>query len=182
VTDHDRQLEQQLRAQAKVSQKAGRQAAARVLADFYEERGQPSRAELWRDERRLHGGVWHAADLIKGDSSHRRQVMMWLLGHVISKAEIARLFRFSPSWTQVLIKEIEAEICSAANWARHHPTKATERLQAVGALPPRFDRGTFELGEEPPQTWPITREEEARRASTTHRFVAPSIDAKKDVP
>ena len=168
MTDQDHQLERDLRAQAKASKKAGGRAAALILADFYEERGQPSRANLWRDEARLHGRIWHAADLVSWDTTFRRKVMMWLLGHVTRQAEVARLFQSSPSWVRTMIREVETSVCEAANRERHHPTlKATLRLQAVGALSPRFERGSFELGEEPPATWPVTREEEAQKDSTS---------------
>ena len=133
MTDLDRQLEQQLRAQAKAPKTKGGRAAAHILADFYEERGQPSRANLWRDEKRTHGKVWHAADLISWDTRWRHMVMMWLLGHVMSQAEVARHFNASRSGTRDLIREVKTAIVEAANAERHHPTlKATLRLQVYG--------------------------------------------------
>jgi hypothetical protein len=94
--------------------------------------------------------------------------MMWLLSHFTSRrsprfgfVEIGQLFESSPSWARTLIREVETKICEDANVERHNPTlAATRRLQAVGALPGRFERGAFELGEEPPESWPVTRSKE----------------------
>lgn len=83
---------------------------------------------------------------------------MWMLGHVTSQEVVSRLFRSSRSWTGSMIREVEREICETANAERHHPTMtATLRLQAAGALPGSYERGAFELGEVPPQGWPVTR-------------------------
>jgi hypothetical protein len=155
MTDHDYQLEQGLRAQTR---EKGAGEVALVLADFYEERGQPSRAMLWRRSTRVHAQR-RAADLICQDPRWRRKVMMWLLGHVTSQTKVARAFKSSDSWARVLIREVELKICEAANVERHHPTMtATLRLQAAGALPKPFERGAFELGEVPPESWPARRQ------------------------
>ena len=126
-----------------------------MLADFYEVQGQLSRAILWRDWADLRRRRNTADDLLGHDPQHKRRVMMWLLRHVVSRAEVARLFRSSPSWARAMIAAVESEICAAANRERHQPTlAATQRLQAAGALPKPFAQGAFRLGEEPPDDWP----------------------------
>lgn len=150
MTDQDYQTEQELRAQTR--ERGAAKGPALILADFYEQHGQPSRAWLWRQPLRVHAQR-SAADLVIRDPEWQRKVMMWLLSHVISLANIARAFRRS-----VTAYDVEVKICEAANMERHHPTMAaTLRLQAAGALPGRFTRGTFELGEAPPESWPVTR-------------------------
>lgn len=149
MTEGDYQREMDLRGQASSKE------AAAVLADFYEEHGQPSRAMLWRQPRHPKRKI--PADLVIHDPKQRRKAMMWLLHHVADTRTIASAFRSSRSWTLTLVAEIEKAICEAANVERHCPTMAaTQRLQAVGALPPRFDRGSFALGEIPPDDWPAT--------------------------
>lgn len=153
MTDLDFQLEQELRAQTR---ERGPREAARVLADFYEQRGQPSRAALWRCNARVHAQR-EPADLIIRDKSWRRKVAMWLAAHVSSQAAVARAFRSSSSWTNTLIEEVETTICEAANAERHHPTMAaTVRLQVAGALPRPYERGPFLFGDPPPENWPAT--------------------------
>jgi hypothetical protein len=156
VTDHDYQREKDLRLNVR---KRGSPEDANVLADFYEQQGQPSRARLWRDARRVCGRAGNAADLVVQDPKWRRKVMMWLVGHVESYAAVARAFKSSSSWTRTLIREVEIKICEAANAERHNPTMpATLRLQAERALPGRFERSAFELGEMPPESWPATHQ------------------------
>jgi len=150
VTDHDYRLEQDLRALTRVK---GAKEAALILADFYEQRGQPSRAMLWRRSARVYAQRKAGADLIVQDPKWQRKVVMWLLCHVTSLAAVARAFRLSAPW-----HEVESKICEAANAERHCPTMvATLRLQAAGALPKQFVPAAFELGELPPESWPITR-------------------------
>lgn len=164
MTERDYQLEQDLRAQTRVK---GARVAASILADFYEQHGQPSRAALWRRCMRVHAQR-KPADLVVQDSSWRRKVAMWLAGHMTSQTIVGRHFRSSASWTRTLIHEVERKICEAANAERHWPTMvATQRLQAVGALPPSFDRGVFELGEVPPENWPVTAEKSPKRMGST---------------
>jgi hypothetical protein len=160
VTEGDRRSEQQLRAQVKVT--GGDHAAhCAVLADFYEQNGQPSRAVLWRTKSLLKGAAAPPADLVVRDPKWRRKVMMWLVGHVTGHAAVARAFKSSPSWTGALIRDVTRKICLAANAERHYPTlAATRRLQAAGALPKPFEWEPFELGEVPPESWPVTREQE----------------------
>ena len=82
---------------------------------------------------------------------------MWLLGQITSQTVVARAFKSSSSWARTLIREVETRICTVANEERHCPTMAaTLRLQAVGALPKPFERGTFKLGALPPESWPAT--------------------------
>ncbi len=161
MTHHDYRREHELRVLVGAS---GSQEDARVLADFYEQHGQLSRAQLWRTKRRINKRAGNAADLLVQDPKWRRKVMMWLLGHVTTQAHVASAFRSSPSWARTLIREVEVRICAAANEERHHPTlAATVRLQAVSALPPRFERGTYELGEPPPESWPATTSRRTRK-------------------
>jgi hypothetical protein len=170
VTEHAYQRERALRLLVK---EGGLQEDARVLADFYEHDGQLSRAKLWRDTRRVGGRATHAADLIVRDFKWRRKVMMWLVGHVEGYATVARAFKSSPSWTGALIHEVERKICETANAERHHPTMAaTLRLQAARALPRRFERGIFKLGEPPPESWPAT----VSQASRIRRVTADEAD------
>lgn len=151
MTADDYQLEQDLRARTR---EKGAHAAAAILADFYEQRGQLSRTLRWRQSWRVHAQR-RPADLIAQDLRGHRQALMWLLSNSVSQAAVARLFRSSVSRTSTLIRNIERGICIEANEERHYPTMAaTLRLQAVGALPPRFERGTFELGDVPPESWP----------------------------
>lgn len=154
MTDLDYQTEQHLRLLLK---EKGRRETALILADFYEQHGQPSRAALWRIQLPLR--VRRDADLIVRDPRKQRRSVMWLLSHFISKSQVARALRSSDSWASVLIGEVDDEICAAANAERHNPTmQATRRLQAAHALPRRFEVGRFELGEVPPESWPVTRE------------------------
>ena len=107
------------------------------------------------------------ADLVVQDLSWRRKVAMWLAGHVTNQTIVGRCFRSSASWTRTLVHEVERKICAAANAERHWPTMvATQRLQAVGALPPSFVRGVIELGEAPPESWPVTAKKLVARVET----------------
>jgi hypothetical protein len=161
VTDHDYRRERELRLLVGTS---GSREDARVLADFYEQHGQLSRAKLWRTERRINKRAGNAADLLVKDPKWRRKVMMWLLGHVTTQAHVASVFRSSPSWARALIREVEVRVCDAANEERHHPTMAaTLRLQAVGALPAPYVRGAFVLGYPPPESWPTTSTKQPHR-------------------
>jgi len=154
----------------------GARKAASILADFYEQHGQPSRAALWRSDMRVHAQK-HPADLVVQDSGwrdSRRKVAMWLASHMTSQAVVGRAFRSSASRTQRMIHEVERKICEAANAERHWPTMAaTQRLQAIGALPPQFDRGTFELGETPPESWPATAGTSRKSSNAAEMKVSP---------
>lgn len=153
MTESDYQCEQELRAQTRTK---GAKETAIVLADFYEQHGQPSRALLWRRSTRVHAQKV-AADLVIQDPKWQRKVMMWLLGNVTSQVVVARAFRSSKTWAKTLNRDVARKICAAANEERHHPTMAaTLRLQAAGALPKPFECGPFKLGELPPDNWPNT--------------------------
>jgi len=150
MTAQDYQYEQYLRAQTR---EKGARDAAQILADFYEQLGQPSRAALWRGATRVYARRKVPADLVVQDPQWQRKVMMWLLGHVTSYANVSRAFR-----STYLGHDVEQKICSTANDERHHPTMAaTLRLQAAGALPKPYVQGSFTLGECPPDHWPHTR-------------------------
>ena len=162
MNESDYRCEQALRALTR-SKAGGAREAALVLADFYDERGQPSRAQLWRRPRPTHAQRLPADDLNRNQRD-RRKTVMWLIEHVLSVSAIASAFRSSLTWTRALIYQVEAKIRAAANEERHHPTMAaTQRLQAAGALPSSYARGTFVFGEEPPESWPITRPREKRK-------------------
>jgi hypothetical protein len=149
---HDYRRAQDLRAEAREARNARIRETALVLADFYEQQGQPSRAALWRVRRNPLRK--DPPDLVAWDLKQRRKTVLWLLSHVVSKTHAARLFQSRPK----MIRQVERAICEAANEERHNPTMAaTLRLQAARALPQRFDRGSFELGTEPPDDWPNTR-------------------------
>lgn len=151
MNDRDYQCEQELRALTYVK---GAKEAASILADFYEQHGQPSRAMLWRRVTRVQR---RAADLVVQDPKWQRKVMMWLLGNVARQTVVARAFRLSQTWAKTLTRDVERRICEVANAERHHPTMAaTLRLQTAGALPKSFERGAFRLGEVPPESWPVT--------------------------
>jgi len=153
VTQEDYAHEQALRAQTR---EKGAKDAARILADFYEQHGQPSRAALWR-ESRIHPLKKLPVDLLVHAEPQRKKAAMWLLGHVLSRAELIAAFRSTKAVVAICRNRINREICEAANRERHHPTmSATQRLQKAGALPQRYDAGIFELGELPPDSWPRT--------------------------
>jgi hypothetical protein len=155
MNDHDRRLEEKLRAQTGGwgSTAPKRRDARSVLADFYESRGQLSRAALWREE----DPGRSPRDNLVPDSKCRRHMVMWLLSNSVPHEAVAKAFRLSPSWARALIRAVESKICEAANEERHHPTlAATRRLQEAGALPKPYLRGVFWLGDEPPESWPVT--------------------------
>jgi hypothetical protein len=155
VTDLDYQHEQQLRTLMAVERSAH---VASVLADFYEQRGQLSRAELWRVEA-LAKRRRRVADLVIYDTKWRRKTMLWLLAHFTSHKALASTFKSSSYWVSTSVHEVDAAISAAANAERHHPTlRATLRLQSARALPPRYVRGAFQLGDAPPESWPVTRD------------------------
>ncbi len=161
MRDDDYLREQGLRA---LTHAKGAREAADVLADFYEQCGQPSRAKLWRDMR-IRPRKRNPADLINQDPKWRRKVMIWLLGHVAPRSTVARAFRSSPEMVRIRSREVEQRICEVANAERHHPTMAaTLRLQAAGALLAPFEQRAFELGTPPPESWPVTQREGGRGA------------------
>lgn len=140
-------------------------AVASVLADFYEQRQQLTRAKMWRDAANARDELRRRVpDLTAQSVQYHRKSLMWLLAHCTKIIDVARLFKSSPSWASVLIHEVETQICEAANMERHHPTlAATRRLQIARALPPPYGRGVFRLGETPPESWPLTRACESDR-------------------
>lgn len=161
MTDGDYQLEQALRAQTR---QKNPQAAARVLADFYEQRGQPSRATLWRKGVLVRARAKFPAEQVIQDERWQRKVAMWLAGYDASHAVVGEAFRSTKDWVRVMIRQVEGRIYAAANTERFHPTMtATRRLLAVGALP-FYEIGGLKLGELPPESWPVTRTKEQLHA------------------
>jgi len=149
-----------------------REEAIAILADFYEERGQSSRAALWREqllpssERRRHV-LDEVPDLLTRPhlpqaADCRRNQMIWLLRtQGLSSRKTAAAFGLSSTRVEQIVAVEDRRIGMHARNEQLRPTlKATERLVAADALP--GDRPTrygyqepwFELGAELPQDWP----------------------------
>jgi len=163
MTDEDYKLEHELRALARERDATD---ACAILADFYEQRGQLSRAVLWRS--RL--AVLHAmpADQhMRRDPMARRDAMAWLLAHLLELKGVARVLRVNDQarlrWD---VGNVEDKVHLAAAKECIHPTlAATQRLQAAGALPvlDRTQIGDQMLSDATaPESWPITDEIETQ--------------------
>lgn len=143
--------EAELRKQARASGNA-----RAILADYYEESGQPSRAAMWRDPDRP-GGV--DPDLVVPDKSScaedsRRAAMIWLLQHVMSERAVAKAFNVSGTRVRQILRQIDRDIRVIEGAERRRPTMAaTQRLAAAGALLPHDERSVG-FGELPPADWP----------------------------
>lgn len=165
--ESDIELEQLLRTQALDSAKrTERKAAIAILADFYEQHGQPSRAALWREQ--LSGNPTRVPDLLTRPhrpqgTDCRRSQMIWLLRKQgTSVRKVARAFDLSGTRVEQIVALEDRRIRMHARNEQLHPTlKATERLVAAGAL--SGDRPTrrghqeswFDLCEdELPEDWP----------------------------
>lgn len=170
-----REHELLLRATALDTSKKGRadrRAAIAILADFYEQHGQPSRAALWREllspqarDRRRHV-LNELPDLLtrpqrpQGTDCRRNQ-MIWLLRtQDLSVRKTAAAFELSGTRVEQIVAHEDRLINMHARNEQLRPTlKATERLVAIGALPgDRPTRGHhehwFDLVDEPPEDWP----------------------------
>ncbi len=152
----DYETEQALRERVtKDPSHAERVAAAAVLADFYELRGQPSRAALWRGPDR---DLTQAQPDLLTRSSHvhavdlRRNAMIWLLHHMLSIREIAKLFEISTTRTAQIIEQGDRDILAHAVTERRHPTlAASRRLAEAGALD--GIKYHYPFGDPPPSGW-----------------------------
>lgn len=165
---------------------AGSKESAIVLADFYEERGQPSRARLWRARAVIAVTHWaNIPDLLTpdvgpyGKCDPRRTSMIGLLSRVMRPTAIARAFDLSPgNIRQIITRQNERvrynasyEIDKAQRTACGMP--AVRRLVAARALTtpgriPGMDSGCnsllpYAFGDVPPETWPATRPHEVER-------------------
>jgi hypothetical protein len=147
--------------------------AISVLADFYEEHGQPSRATLWReqlDPHRHYGPCLPPAvpDLLtrphrpQGFDCRRNQ-MMWLLRQQgVNGRKVGIAFGLSATRVEQIIALEDRRIRMHARNEQKAPTlKATTRLIAAGAFGQRpgvWDsvqpQGGFHFGDEPPEDWP----------------------------
>ncbi len=184
----DWEREAQLRSETSGRLSKGRDAIA-ILIDFYEENGQPTRAELWRRAvRALSSRAVHAERTIdlrtppdlmtkratpSAPVDPRRNAMMWLL-HQLSD-HLAGLVRFT-SYRALgaafgiggqMVKHYVARgdniIGHAAATETDQPTmRATQRLAAAGALR-GGDLHLYEI-EIPPHDWPLTHRFKARPA------------------
>ena len=165
------ELELTLRTQALDTTKgagAARKAAIAILADFYEEHGQLSRAVLWRAQLDPHGARREVPDLLTRPhrpqaADCRRNQMIWLLRKQgASVRKVATAFALSATRVEQIVALEDRRIGMHAMHEQLRPTlKATERLVAIGAL--SGDRPTrhghqerwFDLDvDEPPQDWP----------------------------
>lgn len=155
---------------------ATRHDAISILADYYEQHGQSSRAALWREQLvdlkkrpadRQHALLEEIPDLLTrpyGPKTfdHRRSQMVWLLRKQgVSVRKVGTAFGLSPTRVEQIVALEDRHINAHAKDEQLWPTlKATERLLAVGALggdrPTRRGRQEpwFDLCELPPDDWP----------------------------
>jgi hypothetical protein len=146
--------------------------AAIVLADYYEEHGQPSRARMWRQAKGLLPGVPSGCSLGIPDlhitrsptskQDPRRNAMIWLLHHVASRRSLAKMFGVSLTRIVQIIADAEKRVRSNAIHEARSPTlAATARLRSAGAL---NDLGYCyrDSNVPPPEGWPRTRPHEKR--------------------
>lgn len=152
-----------------------------VLADFYEEHGQPTRAELWRAFVRIEaerGGhplvppdlraISKRSPFSKTDQ--RRNAMIALLSGVTTAAKISRAFQLSSE----RIRQIIHKYRRIARWndddeQKHVTMMATHRLTAAGALG-RPDDGGIDFDDIPPDTWPATSRHEIQRLKQRNKM------------
>lgn len=153
-----------------------RRAAISILADFYEQHGQPSRAALWREQLsamnqrpldRRHRALEEIPDLLTRPHRPqafdcRRNQMVWLLRKQgVSVRKVGAAFGLSATRVEQLVAVEDQHIRMHAKNEQLWPTlKATERLVAAGAL--SGDRPTrrghqeswFDFCDMPPDDWP----------------------------
>lgn len=152
------------------SSRGDRRGAIAVLADFYEERGQLTRAALWRELLSSKGSsatVNDVPDLLTRPHRSpapdcRRNQMIWLLRKQgASVRKVGSAFGLSATRVEQIVAVEDRRINVHARNEQLRPTlAATKRLVAVGALP--ADQPTrhgrqepwFDLCEEPPGDWP----------------------------
>lgn len=160
--------EEELRALAILSTDA-----AQVLADYYEQGGQPTRAQMWRRAMGLLPGEPSGCSLGVPDlcvdqppttkQDPRRNMMIWVLHHVASRRALAKHFGVSLTRVVQIIADVERRAMVHAWHEANAPTMAaTVRLRAAGAI----DLRRAELGEPPPDDWP-----------RPHRARGPRVDS-----
>lgn len=153
--------EAELRKQAVVSD-----SAREILADYYEESGQLSRAAMWRDPERPRGvdPDLNVPDKSSCAEDSRRAAMIWLLQHVMSERTIAKAFDISGTRVRQILHRLDRDIRAIEKTERLRPTMAaTQRLSAAGALLPRGTR-MLGFGEELPADWPANRRSRRQRS------------------
>jgi hypothetical protein len=144
-----------------------RREAIAVLADYYEECGQSSRAVLWRWQLDAKNSWREIPDLLTRPhrsqaADCRRNQMIWLLRKQgASVRKVGSAFDISATRVEQIVKIEDDRIQVYARNEQLRPTlKATERLIAAGALP--GERPTragvqerwVELDDVPPDDWP----------------------------
>lgn len=158
------------------SSRGERRAAIAVLADYYEEHGQLSRAGLWRELLSAKGErpstvfatvLNEVPDLLTRPhrpqaSDCRRNQMIWLLrkqGASVRKVGVA--FGLSGTRVEQIVSLEDRRINEHARKEQLKPSlAATERLIAAGALPadqptrPGRQEPWFDFCDEPPENWP----------------------------
>ena len=150
-----------------------RRAAIAILADFYEQHGQPARAALWREQ------LVHMAEEVPDmltRSPHpqafdtRRAQMIWLLRtQGVSGRKVAAAFGLSATRVEQIVEIEDSLIRGHARREQLYPTlKATERLVKAGALPgdrPASKRlePWFDLCDMPPDDWPAEHKRERKQ-------------------
>jgi hypothetical protein len=156
--------EAELRKQARASDNA-----RAILADYYEESGQPSRAAMWREPRTV--GIGVDPDLNVPDKSScaedsRRAAMIWLLQHVMSERAIAKALDVSGTRVRQILHRLDRDILTIKAAELRHPTMAaTQRLGAAGAL---RSASMDVFGEPPPADWPMNRRRRSRSKVATN--------------
>jgi hypothetical protein len=141
------------------SKRTEREEAIAILADYYEQHGQPSRAALWREllspsartKRRyvlmevpdlltrppapIAGSIRHTPQRSQTPDCRRNQ-MIWLLRtQGLSVRKTAKAIGISPTRVEQIVALENRRLGAHAKAEQLRPTlKATERLVAVGAL------------------------------------------------
>lgn len=156
-----------------------RHEAISILADYYEQSGQFSRALLWREllvvAANRHALLEEIPDLLTRPNKPkefdcRRNQMMWLLrkqGESVRKVGAA--FALSATRVEQIVALEDRRINMYAKKEQLWPTlKATERLIAAGALdgdrPNRSGRQEpwFDLCDLPPDDWPTEHKQRGK--------------------
>lgn len=137
MTDEDFATEVRLRHDAIGAQPG----AVDVLADFYEERGQLSRAALWRHPNRNKKTYGERDRTCVEKLSHtspvdpRRDAMIWILCLTdLPFAAIGKAFKLSVSRVREVANRIDREIYFAARAERLQTDPAIRRLRAARAI------------------------------------------------
>jgi hypothetical protein len=167
--------EEELRAQALDKKDPNNRDAIAVLVDFYEQRGQLSRAALWRKALYPHY-VREIPDLLTQQPrlsavDNRRNQMIWLLRtQGLQARAVGDAFDLSVERVrQIIIREDHGINFHSRNEQLHPTMKATERLIAAGALPgdrptpPGCSERWFSFVDEPPEDWPAEHKRHGKK-------------------